>query len=112
MKALCVLVISVRSNAFNVNAKNSTKPKNISGGPLLINGILVGVSSFRNGPVCESVEGKFPNIYTDVSLYVIPFDYSKKEKAKKLISLFFQINWIERHTGIDYQLNMFLQRKA
>jgi hypothetical protein len=36
----------------------------------LINGILVGVASFRNGPVCESVDGRYPNVYTDVAQYV------------------------------------------
>lgn len=56
-----------------------------------MNGVLVGVASFRNGPACDSVEGRFPNVYTDVSFF---------------------IDFIERVSGIGYQLNMFLQPKA
>lgn len=62
-----------------------------SGAPLLVNGVQVGIASFRNGPMCDSVEAKYPNVYTDVSNF---------------------IEWIEAQTGIDYQLNMFLQKKA
>jgi secreted trypsin-like serine protease len=58
---------------------------------LSINGVLFGIASFRNGPACESVPGKFPNIYTDVSHF---------------------IGWIEHQTGIDYQLGMFLHGKV
>lgn len=43
------------------------------GGPLLVNGVVVGVGSFRGGPNCESVEGKFPNVYLSVSYYVSSF---------------------------------------
>lgn len=38
--------------------------------PLVHNGIVVGLASFSDSPNCESVEGKFPNIFTDVSKYV------------------------------------------
>lgn len=37
---------------------------------MLINGVVVGISSFRGGRQCEPVEGKYPNVYTDVSYYV------------------------------------------
>lgn len=66
---------------------------NISGGPLLINGILVGVASSQNGPICEGVEGKHPNVYTDVSQYVKPFLIETSKKPEFLILL------LNRHSG-------------
>ena len=60
------------------------------GNPLLINGVLVGVASLRNGPQCTNVPGEHPNVYTDISKY---------------------IEWIETHTGLDYQLSLFLERQ-
>lgn len=60
-----------------------------SGSPLLVSGILVGVASFKDGPACDTAID-IPNVYTDVSYFV---------------------DWVEEKTGIDYQLNMFLQGK-
>lgn len=40
------------------------------GSPLVFNGLVVGLASFSNSPHCESVDGKFPNVFTDVSKYV------------------------------------------
>lgn len=59
------------------------------GAPLLVNRILVGIASFRNGDLCVNVEGQFPNVYTAVSFY---------------------IGWIESITGIRYRVNTFLSR--
>lgn len=56
-----------------------------------MNGVQVGIASFRNGQNCINVEGEFPNFYTDTSFFV---------------------DWIEDNTGIDYQLNVFLQRSV
>lgn len=57
----------------------------------MVNGVQVGLASFRNGPICTEVVGQNPNIYVDLSFY---------------------IDWIERQIGIDFQLNLFLQRRA
>lgn len=46
--------------------------------PLINNGIVVGLASFSDSPNCESVEGKFPNIFTDVSKYVSKFEEIKE----------------------------------
>lgn len=59
------------------------------GAPLMINRIVVGVGSFRNGPICQGVPDTFPNIYTAISFY---------------------IRWIEESTGINYQVSTFLSR--
>lgn len=61
------------------------------GTPLIVNRIVVGVASFRNGPSCESRPGQFPNVYTAVSFY---------------------IGWIETVTGNSYQVNTFLSRNV
>jgi secreted trypsin-like serine protease len=50
--------------------RNNLKITGDLGGPLIVNGVVVGVASFRSGPTCESVAGKFPNVYTSVSHYV------------------------------------------
>lgn len=86
---LCAWAIWVRMQVYN--SCSLINLILLLGGPLLVNGVQVGVASFRNGPTCEGVDGKYPNVYTDVSYF---------------------IEWIENQTGIDYQLNVFLQRKA
>lgn len=57
----------------------------VAGNPLTVKGVLV--ASFRNGPIWESVEEKYPNIYTDVSYYT---------------------EWIEQQTSMDFEINLFL----
>ena len=59
----------------------------LTGGPLLVNGVQVGVVSWSIKPCAVA---PYPGVYTDVSKY---------------------IDWIQKHTGIDFQLNMFLTRK-
>ncbi|CAO1328388.1 unnamed protein product [Diamesa tonsa] len=58
-----------------------------SGGPLLVNGVQVGVVSWSIKPCAVA---PYPGVYTDVSKY---------------------IDWIQEHSGIDFQLNMFLTRQ-
>lgn len=81
--------------------------------PLVYNGVVIGLASYPDTLTCQSVEGKYPNIFTDVSRYVS----SEAKKQTKLNLHFealkykqnpFQIDWIETNTGIDYQLNLFL----
>lgn len=57
----------------------------------ILSSLYLSLDYFRNGPVCDTVEGKYPNVYTDVSHF---------------------IDWIETNTGINYQLNVFLHRQA
>ena len=59
------------------------------GAPLLVNRVLVGVASFRNGDECVFTPGLYPNAYIAVSFY---------------------IRWIEQVTGISYRVNTFLSR--
>lgn len=59
------------------------------GAPLLVNRVVVGISSFRNGNECVSTPGRYPNAYIGVSFYT---------------------RWIEEVTGISYRVNTFLSR--
>ncbi|KAG5669925.1 hypothetical protein PVAND_000215 [Polypedilum vanderplanki] len=59
------------------------------GAPLLINRILVGITSFRNGELCVNIPGQFPNVYTAISFY---------------------ISWIESVIGERFTVNTFLSR--
>jgi trypsin len=56
-----------------------------SGGPLLVNGIQVGIVSWSVKPCAVP---PFPGVYTAVASYA---------------------DWITARTGIDFKLNMFIQ---
>ena len=56
------------------------------GGPLLVNGVQIGVVSWSVKPCAIA---PFPGVYTDVTHF---------------------IDWIQEKTGIEFQLNMFLTK--
>ena len=56
-----------------------------AGGPLLVNGVQVGIVSWSVKPCGVP---PYPGVFTKVSRY---------------------IEWIERHTGIDFKLTLFVQ---
>lgn len=57
------------------------------GGPLLVDGIVVGIVSWSIKPCARP---PFPGVFTAVSQY---------------------IDWIEENSGIDFKTNMFLRSR-
>lgn len=58
-----------------------------SGGPLLVDGVIVGIVSWSIKPCTRP---PYPGVFTAVSQYV---------------------EWIEENSGIDFKINMFLRSR-